>query len=64
MEKIVGCMKENGGVFYFKQMQESSFFSTDREGNFFTTNGEGFFEIRSLGFTLRETFKSPIQLLE
>ena len=29
MEKIVGCMKENGGVFYFKQMQESSFFSTN-----------------------------------
>ena len=29
MEKIVDCMKENGGVLLFKQMQESSFFSTN-----------------------------------
>tara|TARA_B100000686_G_C16245434_1_gene691792 strand:+ start:294 stop:422 length:129 start_codon:yes stop_codon:yes gene_type:complete len=29
MEKIVDCMKENGGVFYFKQMQETSFFSNN-----------------------------------
>ena len=29
MEKVVDFMKENGGVFYFQQTQENSFFSTN-----------------------------------
>ena len=29
MEEVMDCMKKNGGVFYFKQLQESSLFSTN-----------------------------------